>query len=106
MVQQKHVEKDLPKASPPKDKEIPKESIPKEKHLQREEIKRDLVEKSAAPFNLQTEFSKIKIVVPFNEILRISEYRGWLSKMIKFEETYDTLNQQDDWPKIMFGPWI
>ena len=71
MVQQKHVEKDFPKAAPPKDKELPKESIPKEKDLQREEIKRDLVEKSAPPFNLQTEFSKIKIVFPFNEILRI-----------------------------------
>jgi len=64
--------------------------------LQREEIKRDLVERSAPPFNLQSEFAKIKIVVPFNEILRIPEYRGKLFKRIKSEETSDTLNLQDD----------
>ena len=87
------------------DKELPKECIPKEKDLQKEEIKRYLIERSAPPFNLQTEFSKIKIVVPFNEILRIPEYRGKLSKMIKYEETSDTLNLKDDRPKIMFGPW-
>ena len=68
-------------------------------------MKRDLVERSAPPFNLQTEFSKIKIVVPFNEILRILEYRGQLSNMIRSEETSDILNLQDDRPKIMFGPW-
>ena len=49
--------------------------------------------------------SKIKIYVPFNEILRNPEYRGQLSKMIKFEESFDSLNIQDDHPKIMFGPW-
>ena len=105
VVQQKHAEKDLPKAAPPKDKELPKESIPKEKELQREEIKRDLVERFAPPFKLKSKFAKIKIVTPFNEILRILEYRGHLSKMIKSEETSDTLNLQDDRPKIMFGPW-
>jgi hypothetical protein len=50
-------------------------------------------------------FAKINIVVPFNEILRIPKYRGKLSKMIKSKETSDTLNLQDDQPKIMFGPW-
>ena len=30
---------------------------------------------------------------------------GKLSKMIKFEETSDSLNLQDDHPNIMFGPW-
>ena len=92
VVQQKPAKKDLPKAAPPKDKELPKESIPKEKDLQREEIKRDLIERSAPPFNLQSKFSKIKIVVPFNEILRIPEYKGQLSKIIKYQETSDTIN--------------
>ena len=96
VVQQNPVEKDLPKDTPPKDKELPRESIPKEKDLQREEIKRYLVEIFAPPFNLQSEFSKIKIVVPFNEILSIPEYRRHLSKMIKSEETFDTLNLHDD----------
>ena len=92
MVQHKLVEKDIPKAAPPKDKELPKEVVPKEKDLQREEIKRDLIERFAPPFNLQAEISKVKIVVPFNEIIRIPEYRGQFSHMIKYEETSDTLN--------------
>ena len=107
MVQQKCKEKDLPKDAPPKDKEIPKENIPKEKDLQKEEIKKEhiTIERLAPPFSLQNKISKIKIVVPFNEILRNPEYKGHLSKMIKSEETSDSLNIQDDHPKIMFGPW-
>ena len=66
--------------------------VPKEKDLQREEIKRDLIERSAPPFNLQAEISKVKIAVPFTEIIRIPEYRGHLSQMIKSKETSDTLN--------------
>ena len=104
VVQHKPIEKDIPKAAPPKDKELPKEVVPREKDLQREEIKRDLIERSSPPSNLQAELSKVKIVVPFTEIIRISKYRGQLSHMIKFEETSDTLNLQDDKPKIMFGP--
>ena len=105
VVQHKHIEKDIPKDAPPKDKELPKEVVPKEKDLQREEIKRDLIERSAPPFNLQVGISKVKIAIPFNEIIRIPLYRGQLSHMIKSEETSDTLNLQDDKPKIMFGPW-
>ena len=104
VVQQKTKEKELSKAAPPKDKELPKQAAPKEKDLPREEIKRDLIERSAPPFNLQADISKIKIAIPFNEILRIPEYRGQLSHMIKSEESFDTLNLQDDRPKIMFGP--
>ena len=47
----------------------------------------------------------MKISLPFNEILRNPEYRGQLARMIKSEETFDSLNLQDDHPKIMFGPW-
>ena len=104
VVQHKPVEKDIPKSTPLKDNELPKEVVPKEKDLQEEEINRDLIERSTPPFNLQAEISKVKIVVPFNEIIRIPEYRGQLSHMIKFEETSDTLNLHDDKPKIMFGP--
>ena len=64
-----------------------------------------IVESPSPPFSLQNEISKIKIYVPFNEILRNPEYMGQMSKMIKFEETSDSLNIQDDHPKIMFGPW-
>ena len=75
--------------------------------MKKEEVKKDLVtvERPSPPFNLQNEIAKIKISVPFNEILRNLEYRGKLSRMIKSKETYDSLNLQDDHPKIMFGPW-
>ena len=76
VVQQKPKDKEVPKATPPKDKEPSKEVVLKEKDLPREEIKRDLIERSALPFNLQAKISKIKIVVPFNEILRVPRYRG------------------------------
>ena len=56
-------EKEVPKAAPPKDKEPPKEVVLKEKDLPREEIKRDPIERSAPPFDLQDEISKIKIAV-------------------------------------------
>ena len=91
-MQQRPKEKEVPKATPPKDKEIPKETVPKEKDLLREEIKRDPIERYAPPFNFQAEISKIKIVAPFKEILRIPKYRGQLSHMIKSEETSNTLN--------------
>ena len=51
VVQQKPIEKDVPKAAPSKEKELPKEMVLNE-DLQREEIKRDLIERSAPPFNL------------------------------------------------------
>ena len=90
-MQQKPKEKEVPKAAPPKDKELPKEMVPKEKDLHREEIKRDPIERFAPPFNLQAEFSKIKIVVSFTEIIRIPENRGQLSHMLQSQETSDTL---------------
>ena len=52
VVQQKPIDKDVPKAALPKDKELPKEMVPKEKDLKREEIKRDPIERYAPPFNL------------------------------------------------------
>ena len=84
-MQQKPIGKDVPKSAPPKDKKLPKEMVPKEKDLQREEIKRDLIERSTPPFNLQAEISKVKIAIPFSEIIRIPEYKGQLSHMIKYE---------------------
>ena len=70
-----------------KEKYVPKENISKEKDLLKDEVKNDhiTIERSAPPFSLQSEISKIKIFVPFNEILRNPEYRGHLSKMIKSE---------------------
>ena len=94
VVQQNPAEKDPPKDNPSKEKNIPKESIPKEKDLQKEEVNKDhiTVERPTPPFSLQNEISKINISVPFNEILRNPKYRGRLSKMIKFEESCDSIN--------------
>ena len=41
------------------------------------------VEKIGAGFNLQNELSKLKISVPFNELLRNTKYRDTIAKMVK-----------------------
>jgi len=69
------------------------------------EIKRDAVikevEKTQSPFNFESEMEKIKIYVPFNELIRNGEYRSQIIKMLKMEEASDTLNVQDDHPAIL-----
>jgi hypothetical protein len=47
--------------------------------------------------------AKIKISVPFNELIRKGEYREKIIKMLKMGGTPDTLNIQDDHPAILFG---
>ena len=63
------------------------------------------MEKIGAGFNLQNELSKINIFVPFNELLRNTEYRDAISKMVKDqgEGQSDILNLNDDNPAISFG---
>jgi hypothetical protein len=50
--------------------------------------------------------AKIKISVPFNELIRKGEYREKIIKMLKMGGTPDTLNVQDDHPAILFGPRV
>jgi hypothetical protein len=50
--------------------------------------------------------SKIKIFVPFNEMINNSEYINQIINMLKMEETFDTLNIKDDHPVIIFGPRV
>jgi hypothetical protein len=50
--------------------------------------------------------AKIKISVPFNELIRNNEYRNQIIKMLKMGQTSDTLNIQDDHPAILFGPRV
>jgi hypothetical protein len=64
------------------------------------------VEKISSSFNFESEMAKIKTSVPFNELIKNSEYRNQIIKMLKMEETYDTLNIEDDHPAILFGPWV
>jgi len=61
-------------------------------------------EKVQFGFNLESEITKIKFFVQFNELLK--EYIKQISKMLKVEETGDSLNLQDDQPAIMFGPHV
>ena len=41
------------------------------------------VEKVVSTFNLQTEISKVKISIPFNELLRNREYRDKIIDMVR-----------------------
>jgi hypothetical protein len=50
--------------------------------------------------------AKIKIYVPFNELIKNSEYRNQIIRMLKMGKTSDTLNVQDDHPAILFGPRV
>jgi hypothetical protein len=50
--------------------------------------------------------AKIKNFVPFNELIKNSEYRSQIIKMLKMKETSDTLNIQDDHLAIMFDPCV
>jgi len=47
--------------------------------------------------------AKIKIYVPFNELIRKGEYQEQIIKMLKMGGTPDTLNVQDDHPAVHFG---
>jgi hypothetical protein len=64
------------------------------------------VEKTSSSFNFESDMAKIKIFVPFNELIKNSEYRNHIIKILKMEETSDTLNIQDDHPDILFGPRV
>jgi hypothetical protein len=89
------VEKGKQKEEPPKKvPETTKETVIEE------------IEKTSSSFNFESEMAKIKIYVPFNGLIKNSEYRNQIIKMIKMEETFDTLNIQDDHPTILFGPCV
>ena len=65
-------------------------------------------ERIGSGFNLQNELSNIKIYVPFNELLRNTEYRNTITKMVKSQGEWqsDILELNDDNPAISFGPKI
>jgi hypothetical protein len=83
-----------------------KEEPPKKIPEARKEAVIKEVEKSPSPFNFESEMAKIKIYVPFNELIKNGEYRNQIIKMLKMEEASDTLNVQDDHPAILFGPRV
>lgn len=54
--------------------------------------------------SFENEIEKVKISFPFSEILKKYEYRSQIGRMLKFEDSSNTVNLQDDKPTIMFGP--
>jgi hypothetical protein len=105
----------LPSSSQPKKDSSAKDALEKGKHKEQPpkkvpETKRDVVikevEKTQSPFNFESEMEKIKIYVPFIELIRNGEYRNQIIKILKMEESSNTLNVQDDHPAILFGPWV
>jgi hypothetical protein len=55
-----------------KSKEEPQKKIPEER---KETIIKE-VEKALSPFNFESEMDKIKICVPFNDLIKNGEYRN------------------------------
>jgi hypothetical protein len=49
---------------------------------------------------------KIKIFVPFNELIRNTKHKIQIVKKLKMEKNSNTLNVQYDHPAILFGPWV
>jgi hypothetical protein len=69
----------------------------------RKEIVTKELGKNSSSFNFESEMDKIKISIPFNELIKNNEYRNQIIKMLKMEQTSDTLNIQDDHLVILFG---
>ena len=66
------------------------------------------VDKISSMFNIQSGPAKLKISIPFNELLRNQEYRNTITKMIRNQgETHlDILELTDDNPTIVLGSKI
>ena len=56
---------------------------------------------------MENELSKIKIPIPFGELLKNSQYKGQIAKMLRAKhENVVVLNLSDDHPLIMLGPMV
>ena len=73
------------------------------KEKEKKEIPVKEVEKIPA-FNLENEISKLKVSTPLTEIMRNSNYRGQVSKMLNLDPMSDMVNVEDDQPEMIFGP--
>ena len=54
------------------------------------------VEKNVSNFNLQTDLSKVKNYIPFNELLRNREYRDNITNMVKSQGGISTRHLRGD----------
>ena len=66
------------------------------------------VDRFSSMFNIQSELAKLKISIPFNELLRNQEYRNTITKMISNQgETHpDMLELTDGNPTSVLGSKI
>ena len=57
-------------------------------------------------FSLENEISKIKISVPLSKLVTQDAYKSQILKDLNIGENNDTVNLNDDQPKLLFGPRI
>jgi len=69
----------------------------------RREVSIKEVEK-VSTFSLENEISKLKVSIPLTEMMKNSNYRGQVSKILNFDPMFDMVNVKDDQPELIFGP--
>ena len=80
------------------------DSLPCKKDIQAPSPTKE-IEKTVSVFNLENEIAKIKISVPFSEILKVDKYRSKIVEMLNSQPgVADILNVQEDNPIIYLGP--
>jgi hypothetical protein len=65
--------------------------------------------KSSSSFSFENEFQKIKIPVPFLELIKNEEFKRYLSKILQPElssNSTDSVNLQDEKPVVIMGPLV
>jgi hypothetical protein len=58
------------------EKNNPKDDCPKKFQESKKDVNNKEVEKYQFNFNLESEISKLKVSIPFNELMKNIEYRG------------------------------
>ena len=90
-------------------KDVPKRNDsfgdPGKKHF-RNKKELALLEKISPSTSFEIEIEKVKSCLPFREILKNYEYRSHIGKMLKVDDSLDTMNLQYDRPTITFGPKV
>jgi hypothetical protein len=65
--------------------------------------------KPSPSFSFENEIHKIKIHVPFLELIKIEDFKIYLSKMLQPESSpnaTNSINLQDEKPTVILGPLI
>jgi hypothetical protein len=65
--------------------------------------------KPSPSFSFENEIEKIKIPVPFLELIKNEDFKKYLSKMLQLESSpsaTDSINMQDEKPTMILGPLI